>query len=91
MLATPGSPTDRRRITQPYRCRPLADRHERHLLPGLVAGQGLWCIQDRAFLVQHRLHPAEPRALSATVRMIGDVWKSTGFLNRSVSASTAFC
>ncbi len=45
---------------------------ERGLLPGLGTGQGLWRIKDRAFVVQHQLHPAELAAFDTTARMTGD-------------------
>ena len=44
---------------------------ERRLLPGLGTGQGLWRIKDRAFVVQHQLHPAELAAFDTTARMTG--------------------
>lgn len=54
---------------------------ERRLLPGLGTGQGLWRIKDRAFVVQHQLHPAELAAFDTTARMTGNVKKFPGFLN----------
>lgn len=44
---------------------------EQSLLPGLGTGQGLWRIKERAFVVQHQLHPAELAAFDTTTRMTG--------------------
>lgn len=42
---------------------------ERSLLPTLGTGQGLWRIKDRAFVVQHQLHPSELSMFDTTARM----------------------
>ncbi|MDN5747244.1 MAG: ATP-binding protein [Pseudonocardia sp.] len=44
---------------------------ERSLLPTLGTGQGLWRIKDRAFVVQHQLHPSELSMFDTTARMNG--------------------
>lgn len=42
---------------------------EQKMLPQLGAGQGLWRIKDRSFVVQHQLHAAEPTIFDTTARM----------------------
>jgi hypothetical protein len=42
---------------------------EKKLLPTLGAGQGLWRIKDRSFVVQHQLHPDELALFDTTARM----------------------
>ena len=42
---------------------------ERSLLPTLGTGQALWRIKERAFVVQHQLHPAELELFDTTARM----------------------
>ncbi|MGP5054441.1 ATP-binding protein [Brachybacterium paraconglomeratum] len=42
---------------------------ERSLLPTLGTGQALWRIKERAFVVQHQLHPAELDLFDTTGRM----------------------
>lgn len=42
---------------------------EQSLLPTLGAGQGLWRIKHRSFVVQHQLHPAELQLFDTTGRM----------------------
>ncbi|HLR44353.1 MAG TPA: ATP-binding protein [Brevibacterium sp.] len=42
---------------------------ERSLLPTLGTGQALWRIKERAFVVQHQLHPAELELFDTTSRM----------------------
>ena len=42
---------------------------ERSLLPTLGTGQALWRIKERAFVVQHQLHPAELALFDTTGRM----------------------
>lgn len=44
---------------------------ERSLLPTLGVGQGLWRIRDRAFVVQHQLHPAEADLFDTSARLQG--------------------
>ncbi|SEE94628.1 ATP-binding protein [Jiangella alba] len=43
---------------------------EQKLLPSLGTGQGLWRIKDRAFVVQHQLHPSELALFDTTTRMV---------------------
>ncbi|WP_116953341.1 ATP-binding protein [Jiangella endophytica] len=43
---------------------------EQRLLPSLGTGQGLWRIKDRAFVVQHQLHPSELALFDTTARMV---------------------
>jgi hypothetical protein len=43
---------------------------EQKLLPSLGTGQGLWRIKDRAFVVQHQLHPSEVELFDTTFRMV---------------------
>lgn len=50
---------------------------EQKLLPGLGTGQGLWRIKERAFLIQHQLHPEEFRAFDTTQRMSENPRKHT--------------
>ncbi|WP_448071049.1 ATP-binding protein [Georgenia yuyongxinii] len=47
-------------------------RTERGLLPTLDTGQGLWRIRERAFLVQHQLHPDEARLFDTSARLTGN-------------------
>lgn len=43
---------------------------EQRILPGLGAGQGLWRIKERSFVVQHQMHPNELELFDTTSRMI---------------------
>lgn len=42
---------------------------EQLLLPGLGIGQGLWRIKERAFLIQHQMHPDELRMFDTRARL----------------------
>ena len=42
---------------------------EQKLLPSLGVGQGLWRIKDRAFVIQHQLHPAELELFDTSSRL----------------------
>ena len=42
---------------------------EQSLLPGLGIGQALWRIKERAFLIQHQLHPEELRMFDTRGRL----------------------
>jgi len=44
---------------------------EQALLPGLGVGQGLWRIKERAFVVQHQLHPTELELFETGARARG--------------------
>jgi hypothetical protein len=44
---------------------------ERHLLPTLATGQGLWRIKHRSFVVQAQLHPAELELFDTSSRARG--------------------
>ena len=44
---------------------------EQSLLPTLGTGQGLWRIKNRAFVVQHQLHPAELALFDTSARASG--------------------
>ncbi|GAB3099603.1 ATP-binding protein [Isoptericola nanjingensis] len=46
-------------------------RTERSLLPTLSTGQGLWRIRERAFVVQHQLHPDEAALFDTSARLEG--------------------
>lgn len=43
---------------------------EKSLLPGLGIGQALWRIKERAFLIQHQMHPEELRMFDTRGRLI---------------------